>query len=1104
VTPVVVAAHTLAALDRVLGRARRRWRGRRVLEGVALALASILFAGLAAILIMDASLFEPGVVSNARTAVYAAGALALLLLVLRPLLKRAPDEAIAHYVESRVPHLDALVLSAVEASAVLGRETTPPDEMSPALARRLIGQAARECEASPRVVHLEQERTRRAVVAALIVAAVGVALLTLGPDAWRHGASLLFRSAEDPAAANPYVIQVTPGDVSVLAGDDVRIAATTEGFELDRLVLASRVAGDDAWARTPLSRSADSGVYETFLFDVTQAIEYRVEHPVLRTSDYTIEVISRPVVSRIDLLYEFPEHTGRAPELVTGGGDIAAVSGTRVEVRATPSRSTPRGRLVLDGERFVEMHVAEDGQLRATLEISENGRYRSELEAGDRAMAPASPEHAIVAYADALPTVALVNPGRDVRVTSIEEIEIEARAQDDVAVRDLELVISVNGGADEVVQLVDESAPRPEVAGQLELFLEERGLAPGDLIAYYVRARDASGDPERQVSSDIFFMDVRPFEVSYRRASGAGAGGGGRAGAQQEDTLSAQQRSLVVAMFKLLRDRASMDDEVFTERVETLATAQSRIRTRVDAIVRRLGARSIVELNPGYRRMAKELPEASKSMLEVEALLAVRDVEHGLPAARQALLHLQRADAAFREVQVAQARRGGGGSAGSDLANLFRLEMDRFRNKYEDVRRGDWRQRDRQLDETMRKLRELAERQQREVERARLRAQRGASDSDGQRALAEEVEKLLRELKRLTRRRSSQELRDSLRELENAARAMRRSADGGDARAGAEALDRLREARRLLESEGPARLARDTEEARRRADTMAESQGDIAREVQRLRRQGEGAEDAGGRLADRKQALATDVKEMESRLDRLAERAGRDQQAGAAKALKDAAEQLRSEELAERIRRSADRIARDPGKGSPQQEDDVTRSLRMLRSRIASASGKIGEPEDARISRIVDRLRGNMRGLERDQERIADRARRRPALSTGDSRADGSAADLADTRRALEQRAGAIGGLAEVLAREPELAGDLDALLAALDGARQQDDANAGILAERHAALLAAMKNIERELRSRQGETPPTASASARAEPPPSQRAVVEAYYRNLSEKAAP
>ena len=1100
-TAAVGGADIKSALDRVLGRARRRWRARRVLEGATLALASILFAGLAAILIMDASLFEPDVVSNARTAVYAAGALALLL-VLRPLLQRAPDEVIAHYVEARTPHLDALVLSAVEASAALGGETTRPEQMSPALARRLIGRAARECEASALVFNLEQAHMRRAAIAALAVVAVGAVLLTLGPDGWRHGASLLFRPAEDPAAANPYVIQVAPGDVSILAGDDVRIAATTEGFELDGLVLSSREEGDEAWTRVPLLRSPDSGVYETFLFDVTAAVEYRVEHPVLRSPDYTIEVISRPVVSRIDLLYEFPEHTGRAPQLVTGGGDIAAVRGTRVEVRATPSHVTPRGRLVLDGERYIEMRAERDGELRASIEIRENGRYRIELEAGDRAMAPASPEHAIVAYADALPTVALVNPGRDVRVTSIEEIEIEVRAQDDVAVRDLELVMSVNGGADEIVQLGGEDAPQPEVEAQLELFLEERGLAPGDLIAYYVRARDAGGDPTRQVSTDIFFMDVRPFDVSYRRASGAG--GGGRAGAQQEETLSAQQRSLVVAMFKLLRDRASMDGEVFAERVATLATAQSRIRTRVDAIVRRLGARSIVELNPGYRRMAKELPEASKSMLEVEALLAVRDVEQGLPAARQALLHLQRADAAFREVQVAQARRRGGGSAGNDLANLFRLEMDRFRNQYEDVRRGDWSQRDRRLDETMRKLRELAERQQREVERARLRAQRGASDSGGQRALAEEVEKLLRELKRLTRLRSSDELRNSLRQLENAARAMRRSADGGDTRAGAEALDRLREAQRLLDSEGPARLARDTEEAQRRAETMAESQGGIAREVQRLREQGEGVEDEGRRVADQKQALAADVTEMESRLDRLAERAGRDRQVGAAKALKDAAEQLRSEELAERIRQSADRIARDPGKGLPQQEDDVTRSLRILRSRIASASKKIGEPEDARLSRIVDRLRGNMRGLERDQERLADRARRRPALTTGDSRSDGDAADLADSRRALAEQAGGIDGLAEALAREPGLAGDLAALLAALDSARKQDDANAEILAQRHAALLAALKNIERELRSRLGETPPTASASTRAEPAPSQRAVVEAYYRHLSEKAAP
>ncbi len=600
-------------------------------------------------------------------------------------------------------------------------------------------------------------------------------------------------------------------------------------------------------------------------------------------------------------------------------------------------------------------------------------------------------------------------------------------------------------------------------------------------------------------------MDVRPFDMSYRRGSGGGgAGGRGRAGAQQEETLSAQQRSLVIAMFKLLRDRVSMSEEVYEERVATLRSAQERIRNRVEAIVRRLGARSVVDLNPGYRRMAKELPEAAKSMLEVEALLALNDVQKALPAARFALLHLQRADSAFREVQVTQARQGGSGSASNDLENLFRLEMDRFRNQYEDVRRGDWRPRDQQLDETMRKLRELAQRQQREIERAQLRGLRGGADSASQRALAEEVERLMRELERLTRRRSSEELRASLRALENAARAMRRSAAEGDAAAGAEALDRLREARRLLDSEGPARLARDAEEAMRRAEEMAEKQGNIESDVARGLRQGDRAPGEATELIERKQALAGDVSEMESRLDRLAERAGRDRQADAAEALKGAADALREEQIAERIRRSAEEIKRRPTYGQPAEEDEITRALRMLRSRIASASRQIGEPEGTRLSRMLDELRGTMRGLERDQERLADRARRGPILPGRGSQADIDRADLEDLRRALEQRTGGIGGLAEALAGEPGLGGDLAALLSALEGARREEDVNAEALARRHAELLAALKNLERELRARLGEAPPTASAVERSEPPPSHREIVNSYYRNLSEKSSP
>ena len=1073
-----------------------------MLEAGLLSLVLVVLSAGAAVAAMDAWLFDPDVVERMRHGFILGAAVALIPLIIAAVAP-LPDHELALYLETEAPQLDALMLSAVEARTLLGRGDATGDT-SPALAGRLVDRAAQAYASSPELHGLESRRSRRALTGLAAVSVTVVALVALGPDGWRHGASLLFRPAADPVAGSPYAFDVLPGHATVLAGADLRVSATPLGFDPEQITVLHRPAGGGEWTSTTLPRSGDAGTFETFFFNLEASMEYRVSHEVVHSPVYRIDVATPPVAQRIDLLYQFPAHTGRAPELVRDGGDIEAVRGTRVEVRVTPSGSARGGRLVLDGERHVNLQTDHSGGLHATIEVRDNGRYRVELEADDYGMVAASTEHAIVALADTRPRITFVGPGRDVRVTSIEEIGIDVRAEDDVAVRELELVLSVNGGADEVISLADSSDPKPVVDGRLELRLEEHGLSPGDLIAYHVRARDAPADPARQVSSDIYFMDVRPFEMSYRPSGGAGGGGGGRAGAQQEETLSAQQRTLVVAMFKLLRDRGSMDQEAFAERTEILSAAQSRIRDRTEAIVRRLEARTIVDLNPGYRRMAEELPEAAKSMHTVEAFLGASDLGNALPAARLALLHLQRAESAFREVQVAQARqRAGGGSAASDLSNLFRLEMDRFRNQYEDVRRGDWRRRDPQIDETMRRLRELAERQQRELERARARARSGTG-ADSQRALAEEVERLMRELERLTRHRSSEELRASLRALENAARAMRRSADQGDARAGAEALDRLREARRLLDAEGPARLARDTGEAMKRAEELIRDQGRIERDVARAQGNGQRDPADAAELAERKRALAEDVKEMESTLDRLSERARRERQSGASTTLKGAADGLREDGIEERIRRSAEEIARRRAAGEPGEESDIADALRRLRARIAAAGRQIGEADDTRLSRMLDQLRGTMRGLERDRERLADRERRGPALPGRGSRADVEPADLADLRQSLEQRAGGIGGLAEALAGEPGLGGDLAALLSALQGARLDEDADADILARRQAELLAALQRVEQSLRARLGQTLEPAFATARTEPPSAHRDAVERYYRNLSETSSP
>ena len=60
----------------------------------------------------------------------------------------------------------------------------------------------------------------------------------------------------------------------------------------------------------------------------------------------------------------------------------------------------------------------------------------------------ASPQYTIDALDDQPPTVSIAKPGRDTTASPIEEVFVEARAEDDFGVKDLDLVYSVNGGAE--------------------------------------------------------------------------------------------------------------------------------------------------------------------------------------------------------------------------------------------------------------------------------------------------------------------------------------------------------------------------------------------------------------------------------------------------------------------------------------------------------------------------------------------------------------------------------------------------------------------------------------------------------------------------------
>ena len=974
-------------LHRAISSVRFRWRMKVALRGLAIVLAVGIVVFLVSTFGMDKLRFTPGAVLVFRALTYVLVLGAIVRFLVLPLSKGVSDRRVALYIEEREPSLQASLISAIDSRE--DRDAGSAN-LSPALAEKLVQSAADRC----RDIHFGREidhpALRRSSGALAGVAAAGVLLLVANPAFVRHGAPFLLFPWSGTPSENPYAIDVLPGDTLVPRGADLRVKVQLLGFDAEEVTIAvKRGAGEDGeWERWAMAVGSEAGAYEIFIFELNEATDYSVEASGVRSRVFHVEVADLPYVARVDLEYRFPAYTGLRPQIQEDRGDIAALRGTRVTLEITPTMTVTRGMIVIDGGDSIALDLREDGNLSGTLTVEREGLYRILLEGFDGRMVVGSPNYFIDALDDQPPSIRFEKPGRDIKATPIEEVLVEVGAEDDYGLRTLRLIYSVNGNPEDTLDLFDGARRTKEMSATYTFYLEELSLEPGDLISYYAQVTDNNRvGGGRTVTTDIYFMGIRPFGRDYRQADQGGGGGGG--GESLDGQFSQQQRQIVAATFKMVRDRDEYSDKEYRENMATLALSQGRLRERVEAVVRRIQDRGVMQSDTGFTKIIEELPAAAEEMLASEEELGARRAREALPAAQRALQHLQRAEAAFREVQVSQGGGGGGGGGqtpnAEDLADLFELELDKMQNQYESVQRGQQEQIDQELDATLQKLQELARRQQQENERMRRRAanlqNQVGGGGQGQRQLAREVEELARQLERLAREQSLDRLRDTARRLQEAADAMRRTASdrNGNIAEAQQALDRLRDARRMLERGRSERLERDVQDALRRAARLVDQQERMTQNVERLGQgggRGRGRQrslEAMRRIIEQKDELAGEVSDLEADLDQLA-RDWRREQRDAARALAEAANSIRDNRLADKIRYSKGVVQQRTPEYARNFEEQIGADLEELRQLIEDAAGAVGENDGQRIGDLLEDTRGLVRDLESLDERIQERA----------------------------------------------------------------------------------------------------------------------------------
>lgn len=973
-------------LLRVIGRVRSRWRTRRLLLGFTLVGAAAVLVVAASSAAMDVLRYAPWVVRSLQAASWLVFGATVWRFVIRPLRFRVDDQQVALYVEEHDPTLREAVVSGVE----LGAESPAAGDggrgISPDLTRLVVEEAVRRLETLKEGRLVEATALRRAAGAFATVVGVAVVASILAPPALLRGAALLLAPWGDLTDANPYAVLVEPGNAAVARDSDRWIEARLEGFTAERVDLRSRVDGAALWEGIPMLPDPEDGVFRHLLLGIPEATDYYVEADGVLSPTYRIEVEDVPYVARIALTYRYPDHTGLGPREVEDGGDIAAVAGTVVELEVTPTVPAASGLLRLE-PGAVEIPLEDAGDpdepasgagaevLRASLTLEEAGSYRVALAGPDGNLRAASRDYLIEVLEDLPPIVRFLRPGRDTQANPVEEVFTEVFAEDDYAVRQLEIRVSVNG-EDETREVLASARAADEIQSGYTLFLEEHELVPGDLVSYYAVARDGAG---AEASTDMFFIAVRPFDRTYRQGDSMPGGGGGGDGGL-DGTLSLRQKQVVVATFKVLRDQEGMPPGAVSETVATIGLAQGRLREQVETLSRRLRNRGIAA-SPEFSEIVDHLDAGLVEMTAAEELLVGGNPEDALPHEQKALTHLQRADAVFREIQIAFGQGGGGGGGGGtpaqaeDLADLFELEMDKLRNQYETVEQRRQSSADSEVDEVLQRLAELARRQEQENERIRRGARSpGGGAGSGQNQLAAETEDLARRLERLARERSRPDLAAVSRRLRDAARDMRSASAGSNAEGLESALyaaNALRGVRRDLDSQRRERLGRDVDAALEETRRLRTAQNRIRSAVQDLAE--ERTAEAIGQVSGQKQELAERVQELERQLDEVSRDWSRDEPE-ASRAVGEAADGIRDRKLKEKIHYSRGVAAQRSPEYADQFENMIAGDLEALENDLTAARETVEGSDRAGREDVLDRAASLVRGLEGMRNRLADRA----------------------------------------------------------------------------------------------------------------------------------
>ena len=584
---------------------------------------------------------------------------------------------IARRIEQAFPELNSRLLAALEQTPEVstGRLNV--------LQRQVIAEAVNHAQTHEWNHAISRRQMSRAIMGQSIALASFVAIGLFGMQATSKSvAAVPNRLATSPSlVAKELPVIVEPGDAELERGSSLLVLARFKGTPpADVHVVWS--GSDGADNRLSLTKSLDDPVFATRLPIVKENLVYHIEFDGRQTPDYRITVYDLPALERADLHFQYPGYTHLPPVTVEDAFEASVVEGTQVRIVCRVNKPVATARLVSANGPALDLQLDPGSANTFGILLTPATRSRWKLELVDDAgRKNRDPEDfRIDVVPNRVPDLKLTFPAKDIKVSPLEEVVLEATVVDDFGLLETGLVVQIPGRDPITVPLGQELSGGQQHKLSSIQRLEEFRAQPDELMTYYLYADDYGPNGERRrTSGDVYFAEIRAFDEIYRQVDQQGAGEMQNSQKPPESLakLLELQKQIIVSSWKLARLADPSWSPKVAEQVTAISESQTQGLQKLQVLREKM---TQPQLQPIFATVKEEMQKGAQQLAELIQAQSLQGLTTAITAeqlAYQGLLKLR-----AKEHMLMQSKAKGNGQQNEEKEKLD-LELKQQKDRYE-------------------------------------------------------------------------------------------------------------------------------------------------------------------------------------------------------------------------------------------------------------------------------------------------------------------------------------------------------------------------------------------------------------------------------------